>query len=69
MIYLNFEDDRLHNLAIADLGLILESYYELYPALRNQKTYWFFDEIQNKVVKRKVLAAKKPENKVHQLGR
>ena len=47
MIYLNFEDDRLHNLTITDLDLILESYYELYPALRNQKTYWFFDEIQN----------------------
>ena len=47
IVYLNFEDDRLDNLSIADLDLILEAYYELYPARRQEKTYWFFDEIQN----------------------
>lgn len=47
IVYLNFEDDRLDRLTTADLDLILEAYYELFPTLRDKKTYWFFDEIQN----------------------
>lgn len=47
IVYLNFEDDRLDSLSIEDLDFILEAYYELYPARRQEKTYWFFDEIQN----------------------
>lgn len=47
IVYLNFEDDRLDPLTIAELDLILEAYYELYPLLRDSRTYWFFDEIQN----------------------
>ena len=47
IVYLNFEDDRLDELNIRHLDLILEAYYELYPDQRKEKTYWFFDEIQN----------------------
>lgn len=45
IIYINFEDERL-DLKSNELGLIVDSYYELYP---NQKgeLYFFFDEIQN----------------------
>lgn len=46
IVYLNLEDDRLSTATLADLDQILEAYYELYPARRNQKTYWFIDEIQ-----------------------
>ena len=45
IIYINFEDERL-NLKAEDLNLILESYYELYPA-KKKPLYFFFDEIQN----------------------
>lgn len=47
IVYLNFEDDRLDKLTIAELDLLIEAYYELYPTLRENRTYWFFDEIQN----------------------
>lgn len=47
IVYLNFEDDRLDPFTISELDLILEAYYELYPSLRENTTYWFFDEIQN----------------------
>jgi len=45
MIYLNFEDERL-TLTAAQLHLILEAYYELYPKNYGQELYLFFDEIQ-----------------------
>ena len=45
MIYINFEDERL-DLKASDLGLIIDSYYELYPEQRGE-LYFFFDEIQN----------------------
>lgn len=44
-IYLNFEDERL-TLTSAQLRLILEAYYELYPENYGQELYLFFDEIQ-----------------------
>ncbi|MDZ7361691.1 MAG: AAA family ATPase [candidate division KSB1 bacterium] len=44
-IYLNFEDERL-TLTSAQLRLILEAYYELYPENYGQEIYLFFDEIQ-----------------------
>lgn len=47
MVYLNFEDDRLFGLKATDLALIPEAYYELFPEASEQKTWWFFDEIQN----------------------
>ena len=47
ILYLNFFDDRLHNLGQVGLGLITEAYYSLYPEKKNTETvYCFFDEIQ-----------------------
>jgi hypothetical protein len=47
ILYLNFFDDRLHNLGRDNLGLIAEAYYSLYPEKKNTETvYCFFDEIQ-----------------------
>lgn len=47
ILYLNFFDDRLHNLQHAGLGTILEAYFSLYPEKKNvEKIYCFFDEIQ-----------------------
>jgi uncharacterized protein len=47
ILYLNFFDDRLHNLKNIDLGIIIEAYYSLYPEKKNIETvYCFFDEIQ-----------------------
>jgi hypothetical protein len=47
ILYLNFFDDRLHNLNKDSLGLILEAYYSIYPEKKNiEKVYCFFDEIQ-----------------------
>ncbi len=47
ILYLNFFDDRLHNLQHDNLGTILEAYFSLYPEKKNvEKIYLFFDEIQ-----------------------
>lgn len=47
ILYLNFFDDRLHNLQHDNLGVILEAYFSLYPEKKNaEKVYCFFDEIQ-----------------------
>ena len=47
ILYLNFFDDRLHNLRQDNLGLIAEAYYSIYPEKKNTETvYCFFDEIQ-----------------------
>jgi len=47
ILYLNFFDDRLHDLQHEGLGIILEAYYSLYPEKKNtEKAYFFFDEIQ-----------------------
>jgi predicted AAA+ superfamily ATPase len=47
ILYLNFFDDRLHNLQHERLGIILEAYFSLYPEKKNtEKIYCFFDEIQ-----------------------
>lgn len=48
ILYLNFFDDRLHNLRKDNLGLIVEAYYSIYPQKKNTETvYCFFDEIQS----------------------
>jgi predicted AAA+ superfamily ATPase len=48
ILYLNFFDDRLHNLKQEGLGLISEAYYSLFPEKKNTETvYCFFDEIQS----------------------
>lgn len=47
ILYLNFFDDRLHNLRHESLGVIAEAYYSLYPEKKNTETvYCFLDEIQ-----------------------
>jgi predicted AAA+ superfamily ATPase len=47
ILYLNFFDDRLHDLQRENLGAIVEAYYSLYPEKKNaEKVYCFFDEIQ-----------------------
>ncbi len=47
ILYLNFFDDRLHNLCQVGPGVITEAYYSLYPEKKNSETvYCFFDEIQ-----------------------
>ena len=47
ILYLNFFDDRLHNLRQDNLGLIAEAYFSIFPEKKNSETvYCFFDEIQ-----------------------
>jgi len=47
ILYLNFFDDRLHNLREDNLALITEAYYSIYPVKKNTETvYCFFDEVQ-----------------------
>jgi uncharacterized protein len=47
ILYLNFEDERLPNIANNDLQKILDAYFELYPQYINQPNiHFFFDEIQ-----------------------
>lgn len=47
IIYLNFEDDRLHPIQNVELDLILHAHGELFPHTINKKRYLFFDEVQN----------------------
>lgn len=47
ILYLNFFDDRLHDLRNGGIGAVLDAYYSLYPAkINEEKVYCFFDEIQ-----------------------
>ena len=47
ILYLNFVDDRLHDLRYDNLDSILEAYFSLYPEKRQtEKVHCFFDEIQ-----------------------
>ncbi len=45
IVYVNFEDDRL-SMSAADLDMILQAYFELYPEKEESRLYFFFDEIQ-----------------------
>ncbi|MCL2647336.1 MAG: ATP-binding protein [Phycisphaerales bacterium] len=48
ILYLNFFDDRLHDLQQAGIGLVAEAYYALYPEKKSaEKVYCFFDEVQS----------------------
>lgn len=47
IVYINFEDDRLFPIALQDMDALIEGYYELYPEKRDQKVYFFLDEVQN----------------------
>jgi len=47
LLYFSFEDERLAGLQAADLSIVLEEYYRLYPEWRDQRRAAFFlDEIQ-----------------------
>lgn len=46
-VFVSFDDDRLSDLTLDQLGLLLEEYYRRYPELRGRDTvHWFLDEIQ-----------------------
>lgn len=45
--YLSFDDDRLADLNVEQLGFLLEEYYRRHPELRGRATvHWFLDEAQ-----------------------
>jgi len=47
ILYLNFFDDRLHNLGQEGRGKITDACYSLFPEKKNSETvHCFFDEIQ-----------------------
>ena len=46
ILYLNFEDDRLHPVRAADLDLVLRCHRELFPELPG-RLYLFLDEVQS----------------------
>lgn len=47
ILYVNFFDDRLHELQHGGIGVVSEAYYALYPEKKNSEiVYCFFDEIQ-----------------------
>jgi predicted AAA+ superfamily ATPase len=46
IVYINFEDDRLYPIALNDLDALVQAYYELYPQKREEKVYFFLDEMQ-----------------------
>jgi hypothetical protein len=46
LVYINFEDERLAGMEAADLAFLLEEYYRLQPAFRDQtQVTWFLDAI------------------------
>lgn len=46
-VFMSFDDDRLADLELDQLGQLLEEYYRRFPELRGrEKVYWFLDEIQ-----------------------
>lgn len=46
-LYLSFDDDRLADIGLEQLGFLLEEYFRRHPELRGRETsYWFLDEIQ-----------------------
>ena len=46
MLYVNFEDDRLAGLQVSDLQWFTDRFYATNPALKDEKCWFFFDEIQ-----------------------
>lgn len=47
VLYLNFEDERLLPMTVADMQMIPDIYYRRFPQLRDSQCTFFFDEIQN----------------------
>ena len=47
LLYFGFEDERLAEMKAADLQILVEEYYRLYPSLRDSgRAVFFLDEIQ-----------------------
>ena len=46
IVFINFEDERL-NFSSDNLDLIIQSYRELFPEVKLNEVYLFFDEVQN----------------------
>jgi predicted AAA+ superfamily ATPase len=46
LVYLNFEDDRLFPLRLEDMDALVQAYYEMYPENREERVWFFFDEVQ-----------------------
>ncbi len=47
IVYLNFEDDRLHPVRAEELDLVLRSLHELFPETIGRRVFLFLDEVQN----------------------
>jgi len=47
ILYVNFEDPKLIDMSLEDAIKMLEVFYEIYPDNKNQRVFFFFDEIQN----------------------
>ena len=47
ILYINFDDPRILPMDAQGLELIQETYFELYPELKETNDFIFFDEIQN----------------------
>lgn len=46
-VYLSFDDDRLADIGLEQLGFLLEEFYRRHPELRGHAiVHWFLDEIQ-----------------------
>lgn len=46
ILYINFEDTRLLGATVNDLNNMLNAFFEIYPENKQQKTWFFLDEIQ-----------------------
>lgn len=46
LVYINFEDDRLFPLRLEDLDALLRGYYEMYPGNKDERVWFFLDEVQ-----------------------
>lgn len=46
ILWIGFDDERLANMGVENLDLVIEAYRELYPIVDLKGIYMFFDEIQ-----------------------
>ena len=46
LVYINLEDDRLFPLHLEDLDALITGYYEMYPTSKDEKVWFFLDEVQ-----------------------
>lgn len=46
ILYIGFDDERLHSLTVDNLDEILQAYREMYPHINIKDVYMFFDELQ-----------------------